>query len=142
MIKFNLICDNAHTFEGWFGSSDDFDVQQMRGLVECPQCGSSAVSKALMAPRVTTSRSKEKTAVAMVDAKRREIFSEMKKLRDKVVESSENVGEKFPEEARKIHYGEAEQRGIYGAASMEEASELIDEGIAIAPLPVFPDDGN
>lgn len=95
-----------------------------------------------MAPRVTTSRSKEKTAVAMVDAKRREIFSEMKKLRDKVVESSENVGEKFPEEARKIHYGEAEQRGIYGAASMEEASELIDEGIAIAPLPVFPDDGN
>lgn len=142
MIKFTLACEGGHDFEGWFGSSDDFEMQKTRGLVSCPYCGSPKVEKALMAPSVSTSRTKEKIEVVNVDQTRRAIFAEMKELRDKITANAEDVGERFPEEARKIHYGEAEERGIYGAASSEEVKDLVDEGVKIAPLPMLPDDVN
>lgn len=142
MIKFTLACEGGHDFEGWFGSSDDFEMQKTRGLISCPYCGSLKVEKALMAPSVSTSRAKEKVDVVNVDQTRRAIFAEMKELRDKITANAEDVGERFPEEARKIHYGEAEERGIYGAASSEEVKDLVDEGVKIAPLPVLPDDVN
>jgi hypothetical protein len=142
MIKFSLACEHGHDFEGWFGSSDDFEVQKQRDLVSCPTCGSPKVEKALMAPSVSTSKTKEKINVAKVDQTRRAAFAELKELRDKITANAEDVGERFPEEARKIHYGEAEERGIYGAASSEEVKELVEEGVQIAPLPVLPDDAN
>jgi len=142
MIKFTLACEGGHDFEGWFGSSDDFEMQKTRGLVSCPYCGSPKVDKALMAPSVSTSRAKEKVEVVNVDQTRRAIIAEMKELRDKITANAEDVGERFPEEARKIHYGEAKERGIYGAASSEEVKDLVDEGVKIAPLPVLPDDVN
>ncbi len=142
MIRFSLICDNDHDFDGWFSSSDDFEMQLKRGLVTCPSCNSPKISKSLMAPSVSTGRRKDKMEVATADAAKLEVLTEMRKLRDKITENSENVGRRFPEEARKIHYGEAEERGIIGEANRDEVEGLLDEGIAIAPLPVLPDDAN
>jgi len=142
MIRFSLVCENDHEFDGWFSNSQDFEKQLKRGLVTCPSCASPKVSKSLMAPSVSTSRVKETMAVTKADTARRQLMGEMKKLRDKIVESSEDVGVRFPEEARKIHYGESEERGIYGEASRDDVESLLDEGIEIAPLPVLPDDVN
>ena len=146
MIKFTLACEAGHDFEGWFGSSDDFDAQMKRDLVSCPFCGTLKVEKALMAPSVSTSRTKEKIQdkinVASVNKSRQAMFAELKEMRDKITASAENVGERFPEEARKIHYGESEERGIYGEASSEDVKDLVEEGVKIAPLPVLPDDKN
>lgn len=146
MIKFTLACDTGHNFEGWFGSSDDFDNQLKRGLVSCPVCNSLKVEKALMAPSVSTSRTREKIQekinVATVNQSRQAMFAELKEMRDKITANSEDVGERFPEEARKIHYGESKERGIYGEASPEDVKELVDEGVDIVPLPVLPDDKN
>ncbi len=142
MIRFSLICDQDHDFDGWFSSSEDFDKQKKRGLVACPMCNSVKVSKALMAPSVSTSRGKEAMAVATVDAHRRELVQKMRELRNEITANAEDVGRKFPEEARKIHYGETEERGIYGEANREEVESLLDEGVAIAPLPPVPDDAN
>ena len=142
MIKFTLTCEKDHSFEGWFGSSEDFIDQQQRGLVSCPYCHSVEVEKALMAPSVSTSKTRDKISVAPLDQKRQALFAEMKELRQKITANAEDVGEKFPEEARKIHYGEAETRGIYGAASQEDVKELVEEGVPIAPLPLLPEDAN
>ena len=146
MIKFTLACEAGHDFEGWFGSSDDFEAQMKRDLVSCPYCGTLKVEKALMAPSVSTSRNKEKIQdkinVATVNKSRQAMFAELKEMRDKITANAENVGERFPEEARKIHYGESEERGIYGEASSEDVKELVEEGVKIAPLPVLPDDKN
>ncbi len=140
MINYTLQCDQAHRFEGWFASSDDFDRQNAAGLVTCPFCDSKNVAKALMAPNVTTGRQKDKSQAVVMDTMRQDMIA---KLRDAVKEiraNAEDVGERFPEEARKIHYGESEARGIIGQASPDEAQALTEEGIEIAPLPVFPDD--
>ena len=142
MISFTLGCDAGHDFEGWFSSSSDFETQYSRGLVSCPVCGSANVEKSLMAPSVTTSRSRDKVKVATVNHAQRKMLTEMKEMRDKIISNAEDVGERFPEEARKIHYGEAETRGIYGAATQEDVKELVEEGVQIAPLPVLPDDAN
>ncbi len=143
MIKFNLGCDNGHEFEIWFGSSQDFDNQKERKLLTCPHCGSSEVEKMLMAPSVTTGRKKDQMVqVANMQNAQKEILTKMRELRDKVIETGEDVGSKFPEEARKIHYGETEARGIYGQASMEEATELAEEGVEFLPLPELPEDQN
>ena len=142
MISFNLICDNDHGFDGWFSSSQDFDGQKKRGLVSCPVCGSVKVEKSLMAPSVSTGRQKEKMAVATTDANRRALAVELKKLREKMTDGAENVGDRFPEEARKIHYGESEERGIYGEANREEVEGLLDEGVGVVPLPPVPEDAN
>lgn len=141
MIKFALHCDQSHEFEAWFRSNDDYDTQRKRGFVECPQCGSGKVDKALMAPAVSTSRKQEKIALAMGDQQRR-IMEEIKALTDKMKEGADYVGTKFAEEARKIHFGEADARGIYGEASADEVKELADDGIPFMPLPVLPDDRN
>lgn len=146
MIKFTLACEAGHDFEGWFGSSDDYEAQIKRDLVSCPYCGTLKVEKALMAPSVSTSRTKEKIQdkinVATVNKSRQAMFAELKEMRDKITANAENVGERFPEEARKIHYGESEERGIYGEASSEDVKDLVEEGVKIAPLPVLPDDKN
>ncbi|GAA0786345.1 DUF1178 family protein [Roseibium denhamense] len=176
MIKYTLVCETAHTFEGWFRNSDDFETQCERTMVTCPICGSSKVRKALMAPAVTTSRKKaspppanaevqpvsagasvasEATASANApnqalqpsallsgDAQQKEVIEALRLLRTRVIENSENVGSKFAAEARKIHYGEAEQRSIYGHTTPADAEALLDEGIAVLPLPELPDDKN
>lgn len=139
-MKFQLECKNNHQFEAWFRSNDDFDKQQKRGLLECPMCGTHQVSKTLMAPSVTTGRSKDKIAVAAGQAAQQQMLAKMMELAKEVKSKADNVGEKFPEEARKIHYGESEARAIYGKATSEEVSELVDEGVDILPLPDVPDD--
>lgn len=141
MISFSLTCENAHEFEGWFRSNDDFEAQKKRKLVNCPVCGSHVIEKALMAPAVSTSRRQEKIALA-VNAQQREALAQLKALSEKIRENADYVGDKFAEEARKIHFGEAEARGIYGEATPEEARSLADDGVDFMPLPVFPDDRN
>lgn len=142
MIKFSLKCDNGHDFEAWFRDSGDYETQNKRGFLECPTCGSAHVSKALMAPRVTTSRKREEVAVAIGNAAQREIVAKLQAMAREVRKNGEDVGARFPEEARKIHYGEADPRGIYGKATPDEVTSLIDEGVEIMPLPDLPEDMN
>jgi hypothetical protein len=162
MIRYSLVCDDRHEFEIWFKNSADYDKQSKRGLVACPACGSAKVEKALMTPalgrgtqkgaRLPASEtpappeapvpSESKTPVAMVSPAEREFRSKLKELRDHLTKNAENVGGKFPEEARKMHYGEKEHRSIYGEASPQEAKELAEEGIEFHPLPVLPDERN
>lgn len=142
MIKFSLICDEGHDFEAWFRDSADFETQKKRGLLECPSCGSALVSKALMAPSVATARKREEVAVATGNAVQREIMAKLHEMARTVKKTGEDVGERFPEEARKIHYGEADARGIYGKATPDEVSNLLDEGVEILPLPDLPEELN
>lgn len=141
MIRFSLICDQDHEFEAWFRNNDDFDKQKKRGFVECPACGSKKVGKALMAPAVSTGRKKEKIALAMNEMQKK-AMAEMKALSEKIRENADYVGDKFAEEARKIHFGEADARGIYGEATLEEAKSLAEDGVGFMPIPVFPEDRN
>ncbi|WP_336055486.1 DUF1178 family protein [Nitratireductor sp. CH_MIT9313-5] len=141
MIRFSLACDGGHSFEAWFRNGEDFDRQKESGLVSCPSCGSSEVNKALMAPSVSTGRKKEKIALA-IGEQQKQALEQLKELSKKVRDNAEYVGEKFAEEARKIHFGETEKRGIYGEANLEEVKELAEDGVEIMPLPVFPDDQN
>lgn len=141
MIKFTLHCEQAHDFEGWFRNNEDFETQQKRGFVECPVCGSNKVAKALMAPAVSTARKKESIALAINEQQKRAL-AQLKAMADSIRANAENVGEKFAEEARKIHFGEVEARGIYGEASPEEVRGLVEDGVDFMPLPVFPDDRN
>lgn len=142
MIRYSLQCDSGHAFEGWFSASSDFDKQIESGFLTCPTCGSAAVSKMLMAPSVSTARKKDELTTLAMDAARKEAIVKLKEAVAAVKANSEDVGAKFPEEARKIHYGEADARGIIGQATPTEAKALIEEGIEIAPLPVLPDDVN
>lgn len=142
MISFNLICSNAHEFEVWFSSSSDYDSQRERGLVECPVCGDKEVEKALMAPSVSTSRKQEQSVPVAMNAEQQKMMTQIHELTKKMREGAENVGDKFAEEARKIHYGETEARGIYGKATPVEAKDLADEGVEFIPLPELPEDQN
>ena len=141
MISFNLVCDSDHEFEGWFRNGAGFDEQRRKRRVECPVCGSRKVRKALSAPNITTSRSKaaagKEKAGAMAAAKKQ--MAAM--MRDRVREKCDYVGAAFAEEARKIHYGETEERGIYGESSLEEAKELVEEGIDVTPIPWMEENG-
>ena len=139
MIRFSLHCDKDHEFEGWFSSSKDFDGQSERGLVECPVCGSRQIGKSLMAPAVAASRDTPARPLAM-DSEKREMMRKLRDMVQAVKQNSEDVGDRFADEARKIHHGETEARGIIGKASSDDAKSLIEEGIEIAPLPEFPDD--
>ena len=141
MIRFSLHCDHGHEFEGWFRDNADFDRQAERKLVSCPSCGSLQVQKSLMAPAVSTSRSKEQVAIAMGEAQK-QVLDEMRELSRKVRENADYVGDQFAEEARKIHFGETEARGIYGEASRKDVHSLIEDGVDVMPLPVFPEDKN
>jgi hypothetical protein len=165
MIRYSLQCERRHQFEVWFKNSSDYDGQSKRGLVTCPACGSAKVEKALMAPSLGAGTKKRraaapsepappqpaqpaptsgetKTPVAMVSPQEREFRAKLRELRDHLTKNAENVGGKFPEEARKMHYGEIEHRSIYGEASPQEAKDLADEGIEFHPLPILPDERN
>lgn len=132
MIRYALTCEAGHAFESWFRDSAAFEAQVSAGQVLCPTCGSARVEKQIMAPAVAVHE-------APSDAQLRAM---VRALHTKVKESAEDVGEGFAEEARKIHYGEAESRAIHGQASLGEAKELLDEGIAVLPLPALPDEKN
>jgi hypothetical protein len=170
MIRYTLVCDKHHEFESWFTNSAAYDHQVKRGLVACPICGSVKVEKALMTPRLARSdvrsgsSSQEKfheeerpapepaeaapnaaqvpAPVAMMTPQEQELRRKLRELRDHLVKTAENVGPRFPEEARKMHYGEVEHRSIYGVASAEDAAELHEEGITFSALPVLPEDRN
>lgn len=142
MIRYSLSCDNAHEFEGWFSESADFDRQVASGFLTCPVCNSAAISKLLMAPSVSTARKKDEMQTVAMDAARKEAMAKLKEAVDAIKANAEDVGAKFPEEARKIHYGEADARGIIGKATRDEAQALVEEGIEIAAIPVLPDDIN
>ncbi|WP_288430018.1 DUF1178 family protein [uncultured Agrobacterium sp.] len=142
MIRYSLSCEQAHEFEGWFSGSADFENQLSRGLISCPVCNSQSVSKTLMAPSVSTARKKDAIRTLAMDTAQKEAFTKIKETLANIRANAEDVGDKFPEEARKIHYGEAEERGIIGQASLKEAKALLEEGIEVAALPVLPDDVN
>ena len=158
MIKYALICDKAHDFESWFADSAAYDKQTKRKLIACPQCNSVKVGKALMTPRLSATARKRRAPaapapeapqtpapaapVAMISAQEQAIRSKLKELRDHLTKNADNVGAKFPEEARKMHYGEIEHRSIYGVASPKEAKDLVDEGVEVHPLPNLPDEQN
>jgi hypothetical protein len=147
MIHYELICADGHAFDGWFGTSAAYDEQVRRGLVVCPLCGSAEVDKQLMTPGVPVksnrkSEAKQPVFAGPADPRQKMLMTMMRELRKSVEENSEYVGDKFAEEARKIHYEEAEKRGIYGEATAEDAHSLIEEGIEVHPLPKLPEDGN
>ncbi|HWK95213.1 MAG TPA: DUF1178 family protein [Pseudolabrys sp.] len=154
MIKYALACDKGHTFETWFADSAAYDKQAKRGLVTCPVCNSAKVEKAIMAPRLSGTRKRakaqdveampvpDKAPVAVMSPMEMELRSKLKELREHIVKNADNVGEKFPEEARKMHYGETEHRSIFGVASLDDAKELAEEGIDVLPIPVLPDERN
>ncbi len=141
MIRFALNCDHGHAFEAWFRNNDDFDTQAKRGLVSCPACGSAKVQKALMAPAVSSSKKQEKVALAASHEQRR-VLKQLKEITEKLRASADYVGDKFAEEARRIHFGETEARGIYGEATVEEAKGLLEDGVEFMPLPNIPDEHN
>ncbi len=156
MIRYTLACDKGHQFESWFADSSAYDKQAKRKLVSCPVCGSAKVDKTIMAPRVSTSKKRAKTAeapvaaehtpesapVAMISPQEQEFRTKLKELREHLTKNSDNVGKKFPEEARKMHYGEIEHRSIYGEATPKDAKEMLDEGIEFSPIPALPDERN
>ncbi len=156
MIRYNLRCDRGHAFESWFQSSSAYESQEKRKLVNCPACGSAKVERAIMAPQIVSKKkdraepvpaapSAEVTkppSTPLMMAQERELRTKLKELRDHIVKNADNVGERFPNEARKMHYGDIEHRPIYGEASAEEARSLMDEGVEVSPLPVLPDDRN
>jgi hypothetical protein len=155
MIRYSLRCERDHGFESWFQSSSAFDSQVKRKLVTCPTCGSAKIEKAIMAPRVVSKKGGERAPPAatsdapappspqpLMMAQERELRAKLKELRDHIINNADNVGERFPNEARKMHYGEIEHRPIYGEASPDEARALIEEGVEVSPLPVLPEDRN
>jgi hypothetical protein len=166
MIRYALACDKGHQFESWFADSAAYDKQAKRALVACPHCGSTKVEKAIMAPRILATRlagaRKRQTPVeasvsdvatpaaapetsapvAMMTPQEQELRGKLKELRDHLTRNADNVGTKFPDEARKMHYGETEHRSIYGVATADDAKELAEEGIAFHPLPILPDERN
>ncbi len=149
MIRYDLNCEAGHGFESWFRSSGDYDAQRKKKLVKCPVCGSHKVEKQIMAPRLKRTdkggRAKsgeEKAPVAMMSPEEAEFRQKLRELKDHVTKNAENVGEKFPELARKMHNEEIERRSIYGEASPEEVKSLLDDEVDIHPLPILPDDRN
>ena len=165
MIKYQLICDKSHEFEGWFGESAAFELQQKSGFLTCPVCGSADVRRALMAPNLASPKTRKtdlarqppsaqpepqprprvsqqaSAALSPVAARKmQELMSEMRALQMKIRDECRDVGNDFAEEARKIHYGEVEPEGIYGQATPEEREALDEEGIEIMDVPWLPKD--
>lgn len=146
MIVYNLACSAGHEFEGWFKDSTAYEAQAAAHDLSCPTCGDATVTKAIMAPSVKNSVTKAKGAKEPTPAAQAQHQQKMRQFaagfRKFVEENAEYVGPKFPEEARKIHYGETEERGIYGETTLAEAKELIEEGIDVAPMPPDPGEVN
>ncbi len=130
MIVFNLNCsDCAFSFEGWFENTNDYNKQIKKGLLTCPSCNSTQIKKGLMAPNVS------KKSNSKISKRNKSIASNVKKLKKIIEKEFDYVGDKFTEEAKKIKYGEAKERAIYGEASIEQTKELMDEDIDVLPLP-------
>jgi hypothetical protein len=163
MIRYALNCDHGHAFESWFANSAAYDKQAKRALVACPVCDSTKVEKAIMSPRLGRADAADappmklpmsavpapgpvqgpvQGPVAVMSPPERELRKKLKELRDHITKNADYVGPRFPEQARKIHYGEIEHRSIYGEASPDEAKELHEEGIEFHPLPILPDEYN
>ncbi|HEY4925036.1 MAG TPA: DUF1178 family protein [Roseiarcus sp.] len=148
MIKYALSCENAHSFESWFPNSESYDVQARRGLIACPECGSARVSKAIMAPAIVggdKSRPRQEATaapVALLDERQQRLREIARQLRQEIIANSDDVGAKFPEEARAIHDGDAPARSIRGQATAEEARALIEDGVGVLPLPFLPEEFN
>ena len=147
MIRYDLMCDKGHEFDGWFRDSLTYDKQAKRGMVECTHCGSVKIEKQLMAPGIPAKSNRKSVAsqtmvAGPVDPRAQMMLQMMREFRAHVEKNTENVGANFAEEARKIHYNEVAPRGIIGQATPIEAKELIEEGIDVHPLPVLPEDGN
>jgi hypothetical protein len=136
MKVLNLQCTHRHSFEGWFSSEDDFQDQLGRGLVECPLCGDTAIVKMLSAPRLNLGAAREEPKQEVMAAPDATLQAAWMKMVRHVMASTEDVGERFAEEARRIHYGEAQERGIRGQASAQETEALMEEGIGVLPLPI------
>jgi hypothetical protein len=156
MIRYALACEAGHEFESWFPASAAFDEQAARGLVSCPVCGSARVEKQIMRPSVAR-RDRADAApaplapapgaapappVALISEQERALRQMLREVREHVVKNAEHVGDRFAEEARKMHYGEKEQRSIYGEARIDEARALMEEGVEVVPLPLIADDRN
>lgn len=138
MIRYALLCEHDHDFEAWFSGSADYDVQAERGLVECPFCASKSVRKAIMAPAVAGTKEREQPSPLQHAAQAGAMMMEaVKKVREHVEENFDYVGDAFAKEARKIHAGESENRGIYGEATPKEVQALKEDGITVAALPVI-----
>ncbi len=135
MIRYALRCGKAHDFEAWFASGATYDSERKKRRVECPVCGDRKIAKAPMAPSLSRGRDTQVPNPAGDPGTRAKVKQYFTALRRHVEENFENVGTRFPEEARKMHYGETEDRAIFGDASPDEARELVEEGIEIAPLP-------
>ena len=141
MIHYSLVCDKSHKFDGWFSNAAAYDAQKLRGLVTCPICLTTAVDKAIMAPAVSRAGS-QKVSLSIGHPQHQELRAAMLALRQKVTSEADYVGDKFAEEARKIHFKEADPRGIYGEATRDEVAELLDEGVDFLPLPQLPEEAN
>ena len=169
MIRYALVCRKGHAFESWFENSAAYDKQAKRGLVSCPICGDLKVEKAIMSPKISTGGKPSEAAppsaseapnaaapgpsaplpadaakapVALVSPQEREFRQKLKELREHLTRNADYVGQKFPEVARKMHYGEMDHRSIYGEATPQDAKEMHEEGIQFHPLPVLPDERN
>ena len=160
MIKYALICEADHEFESWFPDSASYDRQAKRGLVTCPVCDSAKVSKAIMSPNVArkdkdrviaadnddsptpAAPAQQAQNIALLDEQQQQLRGMIRELHEKIVASTDDVGENFPEEARKMHDGETPARSIRGKASFEEARELLEDGIPVLPIPDLPEERN
>ena len=138
MIRYNLKCDQDHGFESWFQSADSFDDLSSKGLVECPTCGSKAITKSLMAPKVQGTKKSKKAEPPATGEKEKSPETALAELRKQVEENSEYVGMNFASEARAIHSGDSPERAIYGEARPAEAKSLIEDGVPVTPLPFAP----
>jgi hypothetical protein len=141
VIRYSLACDQGHGFEAWFGSSTAYDKQARGHEIACPACGSARVRKAPMAPALARGRA-EPMAPEQSEKPSAPTYAVFRELRAQLKANADDVGAHFPEEARKMHFGEVAPRSIYGQATLQEARELRDEGIPVCPLPPLPEDHN
>jgi hypothetical protein len=141
VIHYSLVCENAHRFDAWFKNAEAYDEQVKRGIATCPVCLSVKVGKAVMAPAVSRTDT-ERVSLSMGHPDQVKLREAMRALRNKVTSEADYVGDKFAEEARKIHFNEVDPRGIYGEATHDEVSGLLEDGIEFMPLPNIPDEAN
>lgn len=153
MIRYSLVCEAGHRFDSWFPDSAASEAQVAGGLVECPECGSSRIEKAIMAPSIgragrqaeaepAPAPQPEPQPVALLSGRERELRRLLKEVREHVKKNADYVGDEFPELARQMHHEEIEKRSIYGEAQPDEVRELLEEGVEVQPLPMLPDERN
>lgn len=142
MIRYALACAQGHEFDGWFAGADAYEAQRAAGEIACPTCGGTEIDKRLMVPAVATARRRESMPLAAPTPEHKPTLEMLRTIRRHLTEQADYVGDRFAEEARKIHYEEAEKRGIYGEATPQDVRGLIEEGIEFHPLPVLPEDRN